>query len=216
MPAFAQARARDGSSSVSNKITRMPTSIEAEHLPADSGFDPPCLRHLFAYHQPSVPTSISAGLAQVQPQTPPRPKLPSLHDFFSPTGLLSRSSLAFEHRPGQYEMAQAVESALNDKRHLVVEAGTGTGKTLAYLLPALRFARQQGQRVIVSTGTKNLQETALLQGHPLPRVPPESKGRRRQLRPPARLLHERPRQLPLPAQALRPPRLPTPLRPRRN
>ena len=91
-------------------------------------------------------------------QTPPRPKLPSLHDFFSPTGLLSRSSLAFEHRPGQYEMAQAVESALQDKRHLVVEAGTGTGKTLAYLLPALRFARQQGQRVIVSTGTKNLQE----------------------------------------------------------
>ena len=89
---------------------------------------------------------------------PPLSKLPSLHDFFSPTGLLSRSSLAFEHRPGQYEMAQAVESALQDKRHLIVEAGTGTGKTLAYLLPALRFARQQGQRVIVSTGTKNLQE----------------------------------------------------------
>ncbi len=98
-------------------------------------------------------------LAPPQTSTPPKPKpLPSLHDFFSPTGLLSRSSLAFEHRPGQYEMAQAVESALNDKRHLIVEAGTGTGKTLAYLLPALRFARRQGLRVIVSTGTKNLQE----------------------------------------------------------
>jgi ATP-dependent DNA helicase DinG len=91
---------------------------------------------------------------------PPRTKtrLPSLHDFFSPSGILSKSSLAFEHRKGQFEMAQAVESALQAKRHLVVEAGTGTGKTLAYLLPALRFARERGQRVILSTGTKNLQE----------------------------------------------------------
>jgi ATP-dependent DNA helicase DinG len=85
-------------------------------------------------------------------------KLPTLREFFSAGGLLAGSSLAFEYRKGQYEMAQAVEAALNDKRHLIVEAGTGTGKTLAYLLPALRFARERGQRVIVSTGTKNLQE----------------------------------------------------------
>ena len=85
-------------------------------------------------------------------------KFPSLHDFFSPTGLLSRSSLAFEHRKGQYEMARAIEKAFADKRHLIVEAGTGTGKTLAYLLPALRLARERQQRVIISTGTKNLQE----------------------------------------------------------
>ncbi len=55
-------------------------------------------------------------------------------------------------------MARAVEQAFADNRHLIVEAGTGTGKTLAYLLPALRLARERGQRVIVSTGTKNLQE----------------------------------------------------------
>jgi ATP-dependent DNA helicase DinG len=85
-------------------------------------------------------------------------RLPSLHDFFSPGGLLAKSSLAFEHRPGQFEMAKAVERALTDKRHLIVEAGTGTGKTLAYLLPALRMARERQQRVILSTGTKNLQE----------------------------------------------------------
>ena len=85
-------------------------------------------------------------------------QLPSLYDFFSPEGMLSRGSLKYEHRRGQYEMARAVEAAFKDKRHLVVEAGTGTGKTLAYLLPALRFARANGQRVIVSTGTKNLQE----------------------------------------------------------
>ena len=51
-------------------------------------------------------------------------------------------------------MAQAVEQALEEKRHLIVEAGTGTGKTLAYLLPVIRC----GKRVIISTGTKNLQE----------------------------------------------------------
>jgi len=55
-------------------------------------------------------------------------------------------------------MAQAVERAFNDQRHLIVEAGTGTGKTLAYLLPALRQCAATGQRVIISTGTKNLQE----------------------------------------------------------
>src|SRR6201998_3833379 len=80
--------------------------------------------------------------------------LPSLYDFFAPGGVLSRSPLPYEFRKGQLEMAQAVERALDENRHLIVEAGTGTGKTLAYLLPALR----SGRRVIISTGTKNLQE----------------------------------------------------------
>ena len=88
----------------------------------------------------------------------PLKKLPTLRAFFSPDGLLAKSSLNYEHRPGQIKMAEAVSSALADKRHLIVEAGTGTGKTLAYLVPALRFARENQQRVIVSTGTKNLQE----------------------------------------------------------
>jgi ATP-dependent DNA helicase DinG len=55
-------------------------------------------------------------------------------------------------------MARAIESAFKEKRHLIVEAGTGTGKTLAYLLPAIRMARERQQRIIISTGTKNLQE----------------------------------------------------------
>ncbi|MGA7521996.1 MAG: ATP-dependent DNA helicase [Acidobacteriaceae bacterium] len=84
--------------------------------------------------------------------------LPSLHDFFAPGGVLSRSSLPYEFRRGQLEMAQAVERAFTDGRHLIVEAGTGTGKTLAYLLPALRQCAATGHRVIISTGTKNLQE----------------------------------------------------------
>ena len=64
--------------------------------------------------------------------------LPTLHEFFAPGGILARSPLPYEYRPGQLEMAKAVERALAEQRHLIVEAGTGTGKTLAYLLPALR------------------------------------------------------------------------------
>jgi ATP-dependent DNA helicase DinG len=88
----------------------------------------------------------------------PEQKLPSLYDFFHPGGILAKSSLEFEHRPGQYAMAKEIEQCFADRRHLIVEAGTGTGKTLAYLLPALRRAREQKQRIIISTGTKNLQE----------------------------------------------------------
>lgn len=74
--------------------------------------------------------------------------------FFSRSGLLSQWHPNYEFRGGQLEMAEAVESALAEKRHLIVEAGTGTGKTLAYLLPAIL----SGQRIVISTGTKNLQE----------------------------------------------------------
>jgi ATP-dependent DNA helicase DinG len=78
----------------------------------------------------------------------------SLQQFFGPGGVLSRTHPAYEFRRGQLQMAQAVELALQEKRHLIVEAGTGTGKTLAYLMPVIR----SGKRVIISTGTKNLQE----------------------------------------------------------
>ena len=78
----------------------------------------------------------------------------TLYQFFAPGGVLSKTHPAYEFRRGQLQMAQAVEEALSEKRHLIVEAGTGTGKTLAYLMPVIR----SGKRVIISTGTKNLQE----------------------------------------------------------
>ena len=87
-----------------------------------------------------------------------RGRCQGLHEFFQPGGLLAKSSLRFEHRPGQYLMAKTIEECFADKRHCIVEAGTGTGKTLAYLLPALRHAQKTGERIIISTGTKNLQE----------------------------------------------------------
>ncbi len=80
--------------------------------------------------------------------------VPSLYKFFGPGGLLARTHPAYEFRRGQLQMAEAVEQALEERRHLIVEAGTGTGKTLAYLLPVIR----SGKRVIISTGTKTLQE----------------------------------------------------------
>jgi ATP-dependent DNA helicase DinG len=84
----------------------------------------------------------------------PRGKESSLYQFFAPGGVLAGTHPAYEFRRGQLQMAQAVEQALAEKRHLIVEAGTGTGKTLAYLVPVIR----SGKRVIISTGTKNLQE----------------------------------------------------------
>ncbi len=74
--------------------------------------------------------------------------------FFGRQGLLSQWHPDYEFRPGQLRMAEEVEAAIAEKRHLLVEAGTGTGKTLAYLVPALA----SGKRVVVSTQTKTLQE----------------------------------------------------------
>jgi ATP-dependent DNA helicase DinG len=85
--------------------------------------------------------------------------MPSVGEFFSPTGVLAHAGgLRFEYRPGQLQMALRVEKALIEGTHLVVEAGTGTGKTLAYIYPALRFSMITGRRIILSTGTKSLQE----------------------------------------------------------
>ena len=78
----------------------------------------------------------------------------SLYSLFGPGGVLARAHPQYEFRRGQLQMAEAVEQTLREGRHLIVEAGTGTGKTLAYLLPAIR----SGKRIVVSTGTKNLQE----------------------------------------------------------
>ena len=79
---------------------------------------------------------------------------PSLEDVFRPGGILATRMDGYEHRPSQLEMAQAVEDAVANRHHLAVEAGTGTGKTLAYLIPSLFSAK----RVIVSTATRTLQD----------------------------------------------------------
>ena len=77
-----------------------------------------------------------------------------LSDVFSPGGLLANTIPGYRLRPQQLDMAERIAAAIADNRVLVAEAGTGTGKTFAYLVPALL----SGGKVIVSTGTKNLQD----------------------------------------------------------
>jgi ATP-dependent DNA helicase DinG len=77
-----------------------------------------------------------------------------LERMLGPGGVVAANHPLYEHRPGQIQMAQAVMDAFEQNQHLCVEAGTGTGKTLAYLLPVI-FSNK---RVIISTATKNLQE----------------------------------------------------------
>jgi ATP-dependent DNA helicase DinG len=80
---------------------------------------------------------------------------PTMEQIFGPGGFLERSMIGgYEHRPAQLQMAEAVHDAFAKHHHTVVEAGTGTGKTLAYLLPAIC----SGRRVVISTATKSLQE----------------------------------------------------------
>ncbi len=79
--------------------------------------------------------------------------------MFGQQGILSRAMPGtYEHRPQQFEMAEAVEAALEAKTHLIVEAGTGVGKSLAYLVPLIVWARDANQRAVVATYTKALQQ----------------------------------------------------------
>jgi len=82
----------------------------------------------------------------------------TIADVFGPEGLIARHLTNYEHREGQIQMAEKVLEAFENKKHLIVEAGTGTGKTLAYLVPAIAATVGQKKRIVISTGTKNLQE----------------------------------------------------------
>ena len=91
-----------------------------------------------------------------------------MRDAFSAEGLLADSP-DFEYRPEQQEMAEAVARALQQESSLVVEAGTGVGKSLAYLLPAMSYGMEAGRKAVFSTHTINLQEQLLKKDLPLVR-----------------------------------------------
>jgi ATP-dependent DNA helicase DinG len=82
----------------------------------------------------------------------------NMEEFFAPGGAIGRSFEGYERRQQQVEMARAVQKAISTKRHLVVEAGTGVGKSLAYLAPAIEKAILGANRVVISTFTIALQE----------------------------------------------------------
>jgi len=110
---------------------------------------------------PTVAGSAPEGAAEAPVNGPAKP---SMHEVFGPGGFLEKCIVAgfdrstvssdYEYRPAQLEMAELVHDAFESHHHAIVEAGTGTGKTLAYLLPAIC----SGRRVVISTATKSLQE----------------------------------------------------------
>src|SRR6202451_3870736 len=97
------------------------------------------------------------SLIDVQPAGAERDWVGDGERLFSPSGLFSKPR-NFEYRPQQQAMAVAVARALERGEHLVVEAGTGVGKSLAYLIPSILFAVARRKKAVVSTHTINLQE----------------------------------------------------------
>jgi ATP-dependent DNA helicase DinG len=89
-----------------------------------------------------------------------------VEEIFSPTGILSKAK-NFEYRPQQQQMAMAVARVLEDGEHLAVEAGTGVGKSLGYLVPAILFAVANKKKAVVSTHTINLQEQLIEKDLPM-------------------------------------------------
>jgi ATP-dependent DNA helicase DinG len=99
--------------------------------------------------------SLSEIASEAETQAGSAPGAASMKEIFGPGGLLEKCMWrGYEHRPGQLEMAEVVHDAFTGHHHAIVEAGTGTGKTLAYLIPAICG----GRRVVISTATKSLQE----------------------------------------------------------
>ncbi len=107
-------------------------------------------------------------ISLVDPQTAGTPSglVSQVEEIFSPAGLLSKSR-NFEYRPQQQQMAVAVARALEEGKNLIVEAGTGVGKSLAYLIPAILFSAARRRKAVVSTHTINLQEQLIQKDLPM-------------------------------------------------
>ena len=111
-------------------------------------------RHtLELFPSPAKPSKIS-----LEPIDPKPIDVDELAAIFEPAGELERHFKGYENRPQQVSMASAVGRAFNQNQHLLVEAGTGTGKSMAYLVPAFQWADQNQLRVVISTNTLNLQD----------------------------------------------------------
>ncbi len=87
--------------------------------------------------------------------------------YFGESGVIKQKFPAFEIRDEQYKMSKNIEKSLNENKKALIEAGTGTGKTLAYLLPSLEYAVENNLKVIISTNTINLQEQLINKDIPL-------------------------------------------------
>jgi ATP-dependent DNA helicase DinG len=110
-------------------------------------------------HRFTISFSAPTSYPQLEPSDEPVPlNVETIAAQLEPGGPISRAFAEYESRSQQVTMLRAVAQALSEGRHLLVEAGTGTGKSLAYLLPAFAWASLNGERVIISTNTINLQD----------------------------------------------------------
>ncbi|NOZ30235.1 MAG: DEAD/DEAH box helicase [Chloroflexi bacterium] len=123
-------------------------------------------RHAFTQSAPRPRPAPPMDIDEAEPprarppeEPPSRPlDVEALADMLSPGGAIATGLPGYEHRPQQIEMMKAIAQAFNEGGHLLVEAGTGIGKSLAYLLPAIQFAVANQERVVISTNTINLQD----------------------------------------------------------
>jgi len=134
-------------------------------LPFDELFDSSVQLH--ALSPSKDPSEEKEKLRKIDLPNRGRDSTSDISNIFAPTGSLAAYLEHYEERETQREMAEHVYGALTDSTNLMVEAGTGTGKSLAYLIPALRFSESTGKRVIVSTRTLNLQDQLLNKDAPL-------------------------------------------------
>ncbi|GAC1334590.1 MAG: hypothetical protein NVSMB17_16430 [Candidatus Dormibacteria bacterium] len=146
------------------------TIDELRSLTADTGHSLRTFFHDIVVPTPPPPARLRPGRRE-QVDTAPSPRterrtLDQLVDLLGPSGPLAAEP-GWELRDAQVEMCRAIGQAFERRLNVVVEAGTGTGKSLAYLLPALEHATSTGRQVYVSTYTINLQEQLLHQDLPL-------------------------------------------------
>ncbi|MBI2886269.1 MAG: 3'-5' exoribonuclease, partial [Chloroflexi bacterium] len=147
-------------------LERMAGATSAPHAPAPPTAQAPS-SPLAADTQPAAEPAPAAGLPAVAGQSQRPLDVDLLSRIIGPAGPLARALSGFEHRQEQVAMLQAVAEAFNAREHLLVEAGTGTGKSLAYLLPAVCQAAQNNTRVVISTNTIGLQEQIVTKDIPL-------------------------------------------------
>ncbi len=122
------------------------------------------IRDVLAAKMGTAQASLDAALAreEIEPLQPRSPRRlidrDAMNALLNRDGAVAHTIAGFEERPQQAAMLGAVVTALNDGGALLVEAGTGTGKSMAYLLPVIAFAARNDERVVISTNTINLQE----------------------------------------------------------
>ncbi len=144
-------------------------AAEAKRLTGAFDVAAPNYRRLLGDFSETIEQGRSARREFDPSQRPPPQRLdvPQLVGLFGPGGVFERSVPGYELRPQQARMVELVAEAFNEGRHLLVEAGIGVGKSIAYLVPAIHWAVANGDKIVVSTNTKNLQEQLFFKDLPL-------------------------------------------------